>query len=110
VRALVRRDETVVVLLDARHTKEHVLAELRSYSPLVSVGSYIVAMDGIMEQMVGAPRTEPDWAWNNPRQAALDFVRENSNFRIEEPAFRFNEGTITERVTYWPSAYIRRMR
>ena len=110
VRALVRRDETVVVLLDARHTKEHVLAELRSYSPLVSVGSYIVAMDGIMEQMVGAPRTEPDWAWNNPRQAALDFVRENSNFRIEEPAFRFNEGTIMERVTYWPSAYIRRMR
>jgi cephalosporin hydroxylase len=110
VRALVRRDETVVVLLDARHTKEHVLAELRSYSPLVSIGSYIVAMDGIMEQVVGAPRTEPDWAWNNPRQAALDFVRENSNFRIEEPAFRFNEGAITERVTYWPSAYIRRMR
>jgi cephalosporin hydroxylase len=110
VRALVRRDETVLVLLDARHTKEHVLTELRSYSRLVSIGSYIVAMDGIMEQVVGAPRTEPDWAWNNPRQAALDFVHENSNFRIEEPAFHFNEGAITERVTYWPSAYIRRMR
>ena len=109
VRALTRADDTVMVLLDARHTKDHVLAELRAYSPLVCVGSYIVAMDGIMEEVVGAPRTEPDWAWNNPKQAALEFVRENTNFKIEEPTFPFNEGTIRERVTYWPSAYIKRV-
>jgi len=110
VSALVRSDETVLVLLDSCHTKDHVLAELRGYSPLVSVGSYIVAMDGIMGEVAGAPRSEPDWSWNNPKQAAFEFVRGNTEFQIEEPAFRFNEGTIKERVTYWPSAYIRRLR
>jgi hypothetical protein len=63
-----------------------------------------------MEYVVGAPRTSPDWITNNPKKAAEDFVRENSNFVIEEPAFPFNEGLITERVTYWPSAYIKRIR
>ena len=99
----------MLVLLDSRHTKSHVLAELDAYSSMVSVGSYIVAMDGIMEQVVGAPRTEPDWTWNNPRQAAIEFAGQNRNFRIEEPEFRFNEGTIRDRVTYWPSAFIRRV-
>jgi cephalosporin hydroxylase len=110
VQALVRKGETVLVLLDSGHSKDHVLAELRAYSPLVPVGSYIVAMDGIMEQIAGAPRTQPDWSWNNPKQAALQFVAENTDFRIEEPAFAFNEGMIKNRVTYWPSAYVRRVR
>ena len=26
-----------------------------------------------------------------------------------EPAFPFNEGQITERVTYWPSAFVKRI-
>lgn len=108
VRAQIRPGECVLVLLDSCHTKEHVLAELQAYSSLVAPGSYIVAMDGIMEEVVGAPRTEPDWVWNNPRQAALEFVAANPEFYIEEPAFSFNEGQVTERVTYWPSAFIRR--
>jgi len=102
--------QSVIVLLDSCHTREHVLAELQSYSQLVTVGSYLVAMDGIMEEIVGASRTQPDWAWNNPRQAALEFVRQNRDFRIEEPDFGFNEGTITQRVTYWPSAFIKCVR
>src|SRR4030095_9918921 len=109
VAAQVRTGERVIVFLDSCHTKEHVLAELQAYAPLVSVGSYIVAMDGIMEQVAGAPRTQPDWTWNNPRQAALEFVAANQNFVIEEPAFAFNEGLIRERVTYWPSAFIKRL-
>src|SRR2546421_12020041 len=68
-----------------KHTKQHVLAELNSYAPMVSKGSYIVAMDGIIETIVGAPRTQPDWIWNNPRQAALEFVETNPDFVIEEP-------------------------
>ena len=47
--------ETVLVLLDSNHLKEHVLAELEAYAPFVSPGSYIVACDGIMQQVVGAP-------------------------------------------------------
>ncbi|HVF50649.1 MAG TPA: CmcI family methyltransferase [Pyrinomonadaceae bacterium] len=110
VRAQIREGERTIILLDSCHTKEHVMAELAAYAPLLSVGSYIVAMDGIMEEVAGAPRTQEDWTWNNPRRAALEFTEGNPDFRIEEPPFPFNEGHITERVTYWPSAYIKRIR
>lgn len=110
VKSLVRPGERVLVFLDSRHTKDHVLAELEAYSPLVDVGSYIVAMDGIMEQLAGAPHTQPDWTWNNPKRAALEFVERNADFVIEEPEFLFNEGNVSERVTYWPCGFIKRVR
>jgi cephalosporin hydroxylase len=110
VTAEVQPDERVMVLLDSCHTKEHVLAELNAYSHLVNVGSYIVAMDGIMADVVGAPRTQPDWKWNNPKSAAEEFVAANPEFVIVEPQFRFNEGAISDRVTYWPKGFIKRTR
>jgi len=110
VKAQVRPGETALVLLDSCHEKEHVLAELKAYAPLVTQGSYIVAMDGIKEQLVGAPRSQQDWSWNNPKRAALEFVEKNPEFIIEEPLFLFNEGNISERVTYWPSGFIKRVR
>lgn len=110
IRQRVRSDEQVMVLLDSCHTKEHVRAELEAYSALVGAGSYLVVMDGIMAELAGAPRSSSDWAWNNPQQAALEFVSSHPHFVIEEPAFLFNEGNIVERVTYWPSAYIKRVR
>lgn len=110
VKADVAPDQTVMVFLDSCHTKEHVAAELNAYAGLVSVGSYIVAMDGIMQNLVGAPRTDADWSWNNPQQAARDFVAGNPNFVIEEPRFRFNEGTLAKWVTYWPNGFIKRVR
>ena len=104
----IRPGETVLVLLDSNHTKAHVLAELEAYGPMVTPGSYIVATDGIMGHVVGAPRTGPDWGWDNPEAAARDFVAAHADFVIEEPAFPFNEGVVTDRVTYWPSGFIRR--
>jgi cephalosporin hydroxylase len=98
----------VMVLLDSCHTKGHVLRELEAYAPMVTPGSYIVAMDGIMEQLAGAPRSQPDWAVSNPRQAALEFSAAHAGFEIVEPPFLFNEGLVRERVTYWPNAFIRR--
>lgn len=109
VRREVRDDERVLVLLDGRHTRAHVLAELEAYSPLVCVGSYLVAMDGIMKDLVGAPRSEPDWDTNNPSAAAIEFVARNPGFIIEDPAIPFNEGTIAEKVTYWPNAFVKRI-
>ncbi|MDQ3472708.1 MAG: cephalosporin hydroxylase family protein [Acidobacteriota bacterium] len=109
VKTNVGPDQTVLVFLDSCHTKEHVTAELNAYAGLVSIGSYIVAMDGIMQDLVGAPRTQADWSWNNPQEAARDFVAGNPNFIIEEPRFRFNEGTISRWVTYWPNGFIKRV-
>lgn len=110
VKAMVAEGERALVILDSNHSYAHVTAELRAYADVVPVGSYIVSTDGIMEQVVGAPRSEVDWATNNPQQAALDFVAEDDRFIIEEPAWLFNESSVTERVTYWPSCFVKRVR
>jgi cephalosporin hydroxylase len=103
-------DDKVLVLLDGNHTKAHVVKELELYSPLVSVNSYIVATDGIMQDLTGAPRSNSDWADNNPASAAREFVQANLDFIIEEPVAEFNEGNVQKMVTYWPDGYIKRIR
>jgi cephalosporin hydroxylase len=110
VRAMVQPGETVLVVLDSNHSRDHVLAELKAYGPMVTAGSYIVAMDGIMALVAGGPRTKADWGWNNPTEAAKLFVESDHNFQIEEPAWLFNEGMVTERVTYWPGAFVKKLR
>jgi cephalosporin hydroxylase len=109
VRAQIKAGETVTVVLDSNHTRDHVLGELRAYAPLVTPGSYIVVCDGIMQELVGAPRSSLDWGWNNPGSAVSDFLSESKDFALAEPSFPFNESLITERVTYCPNAYLRRL-
>ena len=109
VKNKIKEGETVLVILDSNHTKQHVLDELKGYSSMVTVGSYIVATDGIMEMVKGLDRTGDDWEWNNPKAAAIEFAEQNSNFIIEEPQFPFNESIITDRITYWPSCYVKRI-
>src|SRR5262245_11749369 len=43
VKANIKPDESVLVILDSCHSRAHVLAELTQYAPLVTPGSYIVA-------------------------------------------------------------------
>lgn len=109
VNGLVRAGDKVMVVLDSNHSREHVLGELRSYAPLVKVGGYMVATDGIMKDLVGAPRANEDWDINNPQQAAREFVASDDRFVIEEPEWPFNEGLVRDRVTYWPSCFVKRI-
>ena len=108
VRQHIGPEDTVLVVLDSCHSKQHVMEELKAYSPLVTPGSYAVVTDGIMHWLGNAPRTEDDWSWNNPKQAAEDFVATHPEFVVDNPVFPFNEGGITEMVTYWPGAWLKR--
>lgn len=111
VRGLVREGETVLLVLDASHRRAHVLAELRAYADLVSVGSYAVAADGIMKDLVGAPRSRPEWKDDNPWRAAQDFLAERPDFRLDPPRRPFDESVgIDDGVTYWPGAWLKRIR
>jgi cephalosporin hydroxylase len=111
VHGRVRPGETVLVILDSSHTKAHVLAELEAYAPLVSPGSYLVAMDGhVMERAVGLPRSAPDWATNNPKAAAAEFVRTHPDFVVEEPPLVFDESLISRGVVGWAGGAVRRVR
>src|SRR2546430_13736806 len=42
--------ETVLVILDSHHSKDHVAGELNAYAPLVTPGSCIIAADGRSEE------------------------------------------------------------
>jgi cephalosporin hydroxylase len=75
----------VLVCLDSMHTHEHVLAELRAYAPLTSVGSYCVVFDTVIEDM--SPDMFPDRPWgpgNSPKSAVHEFLRTNPTFEIDK--------------------------
>ena len=109
VKALVKPNETVLVILDSNHTKQHVLRELNAYSSLVTKGSYIVATDGSMKDLHDVPRGDLEWIWDNPINATLEFVAENPEFIVEQPEWMFNESELTEVITHWPCAYLKRV-
>jgi len=105
----IRPGETTLVILDSNHTREHVLAELQAYSGLVSVGSYIIAMDGIMALVADTPRGRPEWSADNPISAVEEFVRDHPNFVVEQPPWEFNESELRSNVTHWQQGYLRRV-
>jgi cephalosporin hydroxylase len=109
VRALLKPGETILVLLDSAHTKEHVLRELQAYSPLVTTGSYIVATDGLMKDLTDVPRGRREWLDDNPAAAAAEFVRHHPAFKMEQPRWLFNESELAHAVTHWPGAWLRRV-
>ena len=78
--------ETVLVVLDSNHTYEHVLQELRFYSPLVSLGSYIVVFDTIVEELPeGYFKENRPWGLgNNPHTAVVKFLMQNDQFVVDK--------------------------
>jgi cephalosporin hydroxylase/nucleoside-diphosphate-sugar epimerase len=76
--------KTIMVSLDSNHTHEHVLEELKLYSPFVTVGSYCVVFDTIVEDL---PKGSIDRPWdvgNNPKTAVFEFLKTNDNFVIDK--------------------------
>ncbi|MHB1231526.1 MAG: cephalosporin hydroxylase family protein [Burkholderiales bacterium] len=111
VKSLIQPGETVLVILDSNHTKQHVLDELDAYHDVVTPGSYIVATDGSMKDLHDVPRGQPEWAWDNPTAAAEEFVAgKHPEFVIEQPAWIFNESALERNISHWPSAWLRRVR
>lgn len=109
VKQYVKKEDTVLVILDSNHTKEHVLKELIAYSPLVSKNSYIIVADGIMQNLIGAPGARNDWDWNNPQEAIKEFLKLNNNFLVENPKPHFSESQIKSFPTYWPNGWLKRV-
>jgi len=95
----------VLVCLDSNHTHEHVLRELELYAPLVSVGSYCVVFDTIVEDMPTG--SFPDRPWdkgNNPKTAVYEFLKKNDNFEIDKNI----ENKLL--ITVAPDGYLRRVK
>lgn len=108
-RAVAEGKDTVLVILDSNHTYDHVMAELEAYAPLVTPGSYIVSTDGVMRDVADVPRAGENWASDNPANAAEDFASKHPEFVIEQPEWPFNESTLSQNVTHYPSAWLKRV-
>lgn len=108
VRAQCKPGESVLVILDSNHSRDHVRAELVAYAPMVAPGSYIVATDGIMRDLHDVPRGMASWAGDHPAAAAEEFARSHAEFVLEQPEWPFRESDLTSNVTHWPGAWLRR--
>ena len=98
--------ERIIICLDSNHTHEHVLRELELYAPLVSLNSYIVVFDTIVEDLPEGyfSQKRPWGISNNPRTAVDEFLKGNDNFIVDE--------TIDNKllVSVTPHGYLKRIK
>jgi cephalosporin hydroxylase len=87
VRAEVPKGASVMVVLDSDHSRDHVLAELRSYGPLVTPGCYLVVADtllGHVEKKRANPKRSKLWfSGNEPLTALNVYLGETDRFEID---------------------------
>jgi cephalosporin hydroxylase len=88
--------ESVLVILDSNHSRDHVLAELRAYGDIVKPGNYIVVED---TDMNGHPIL-PDYG-PGPYEAVQAFLAERSDFEADRSREKFY-------MTQNPSGYLRK--
>ena len=99
------RGKRVLVVLDSNHTHAHVLAELEAYAPLVSVGSYCVVFDTVVEDMPSDAFPDRPWGvGDNPKTAVHAFLARDDRFEID----RDIEAKI--QITVAPDGYLKRVR
>lgn len=77
--------ERILVCMDSNHTHQHVLAELEAYAPLVSVGSYCVVFDTIVEDMPENASRDRSWGpGDNPKTAVWKYLEAHPEFEIDK--------------------------
>ena len=77
--------KTVLVCLDSNHTHDHVLAELESYAPLTSLGSYCIVFDTVIEDLPRAMSFDRPWGpGNNPKTAVWKYLQTHKEFEIDQ--------------------------
>ena len=80
------------------------MAELKAYAPLVSVGSYCVVFDTLVQDMpIEFSKDRPWGKDNNPKTAVWEYLKENDNFVIDKDI----ENKIL--ITVAPSGYLKRI-
>lgn len=75
----------ILVCLDSNHTHEHVLSELEAYARLVSLGSYCVVFDTLIEDMPGEMFADRPWGpGNSPKTAVWEYLKHHPEFEIDK--------------------------
>ena len=90
--------EPTLVILDSDHSRDHVLAELRAWADLVSVGSYVVVEDTNVNGHPAFPEFGP-----GPMEAVDDFLAEDDRFVVDGGLEKFF-------MTFNPRGYLKKVR
>ncbi len=105
VKSFAAGKKKVMVCLDSNHTHAHVLKELELYAPFVTVGSYLVAFDTIVEDLPDSLYTDRPWSvGDNPKTAVYEFLKGNDDFIIN------HEIDNKLLVSVAPSGYLKRVK
>lgn len=97
--------ERVMVILDSNHTHEHVLGELNLYASLVSVGSYCVVFDTVIEDLDGVEFVDRPWGkGDNPKTAVAEFLKSNNDFVAD---YSIDEKLL---ISVAPGGYLKRVK
>ncbi|CAB3920830.1 MULTISPECIES: cephalosporin hydroxylase family protein [Achromobacter] len=97
--------QRVMACLDSNHTHAHVLAELRAFAPLVSIGSYCVVFDTAIEDVPAEMFPDRDWGpGNSPKSAVWEYLRENDDFSVDASIHQKLQ------ITVAPDGYLKRMK
>ncbi|MEI8245072.1 MAG: cephalosporin hydroxylase family protein [Lentisphaerota bacterium] len=100
-----KNHKRILVCLDSNHTHDHVLAELEAYASLVTLGSYCVVFDTLIEDM--PDDMFPDRPWgkdNNPKTAVWKYLKSHPEFEIDK--------SIQHKllITVAPDGYLKRVK
>lgn len=109
VRSQIKQGDSVMLILDSDHSRDHVLKELEAYADLVTPGCYILSQDGVMQLVAGMPRTGADWEQNNPITAVHQFLEGRDDFEIVGPPRPFDETDSAPDCTHHPVGWLRRL-
>ena len=97
--------DRVLVALDSNHTHAHVLDELNAYADLVSLGSYCIVFDTVIEDLPSG--SFPDRPWdvgNNPKTAVNEWLQGHPEFTVDKD---IDNKLI---ISVAPNGYLRRLR
>lgn len=104
VRDLSASADRVLVCLDSNHTHEHVMAELVAYADLVSIGSYCVVLDTVIEDMPDELVSDRPWGvGNSPKSAVHSWLKSHPEFEIDK---QINQKLL---ISVAPDGYLRRV-
>lgn len=105
VHSVAENHKVIMVILDSNHTHDHVLAELKAYAPLTSIGSYCCVFDTLVEDMPEEMSLDRPWGpGNNPKTAVWEYLKSNEEFSID----KLIEHKLL--ITVAPDGYLKRIK
>ena len=105
VKAAAEGAKTVLVCLDSNHTHAHVLAELEHYAPMVSVGSYCVVFDTVIENLPKEMYPDRPWGPGDNAMTAVDA------YLSQDPSFEIDTDMDAKlQISVAPRGYLKRVR